>query len=69
MKPTDPQLRIRVPKDVKAFIEKQSAINRSSQNSEIIRCIRERMSRTATPGPNAPTAFASRSKRKDQLGP
>lgn len=45
MKQTEPQLKIRIPKELKSFIEYQAAINKSSQNSEIIRCIRERMGR------------------------
>ena len=33
----------RMPKDVKAWIDRESALNGSSQNSEIIRSIRFRM--------------------------
>jgi hypothetical protein len=44
------QLPIRFPQDVKAWIEEQAAKNGSSQNSEVIRALRERMGRT-----NAPT--------------
>ncbi|WIJ24985.1 Arc family DNA-binding protein [Devosia sp. RR2S18] len=39
----DPQMRLRLPHDVKAFIVAESKENGSSQNSEIIRCIRVRM--------------------------
>lgn len=37
------QLKIRVPRDVKAFIEGEARENSSSQNSEIVRCIRAAM--------------------------
>lgn len=39
------QLPIRFPRDVKAWIEKQAHLNGSSQNSEVIRALRERMER------------------------
>lgn len=39
----DPQMRIRLPQDVKAFIASQAAYNASSLSSEVVRCIRERM--------------------------
>ena len=41
----DPQIAIRLPHDAKAFIAAQAARNGSSQNSEIVRCIRDRMDR------------------------
>lgn len=41
------QLPIRFPSDVKSWLEAQAARNGSSQNSEVIRAIRERMERTA----------------------
>jgi hypothetical protein len=34
---------LRLPKDVKAWIEKEAARSLASQNSEILRCIRARM--------------------------
>ncbi|MDO5613623.1 MAG: Arc family DNA-binding protein [Paracoccus sp. (in: a-proteobacteria)] len=37
------QLALRVPADVKAWLEEQAARNGSSQNSEVIRAVRERM--------------------------
>lgn len=37
------QLKIRIPPDAKAFIEAEARENASSQNSEIVRAIRERM--------------------------
>lgn len=46
----DPQISIRLPQDAKAFIAAQAARNSSSQNSEIVRCIRDRMERVATTG-------------------
>jgi hypothetical protein len=46
----DPQYNVRLPADAKAFIAAQAARNGSSQNSEIVRCIRDRMEREATTG-------------------
>lgn len=43
---TDPQLKIRVPADVKAFLAAEAEKNASSQTSEIVRAVRERMERT-----------------------
>lgn len=40
---SDPQVAIRLPPDVKAFVKAEAIENASSQNSEIIRAIRERM--------------------------
>lgn len=37
------QVGIRFPADVKTWLEEQSRLNRSSQNSEVIRSVRERM--------------------------
>lgn len=42
-----PKLWVRLPADVKEWLEKQSLRNASSQNSEIVRCIRDRMERDA----------------------
>lgn len=41
----DPNFACRLPADVKAFIASQSAKYGSSQNSEIVRAVRERMER------------------------
>lgn len=40
------QVAIRFPADVKAWLVDQARLNGSSQNSEVIRAIRERMERT-----------------------
>ena len=48
---TDPQVAIRLPPDVKRFIKAEAKLNASSQNSEIVRCIRERMERMKAKGP------------------
>jgi hypothetical protein len=48
---TDPQVAIRLPPDVKRFIKAEAKFNASSQNSEIVRCIRERMERMKAKGP------------------
>ncbi|HKL70859.1 Arc family DNA-binding protein [Salibaculum sp.] len=45
---------LRIPEDLKAFIAEQAAKNVSSQNSEIVRCIRERkiaLTTNETPNP------------------
>lgn len=42
----DPQLKIRLPPDVKAFVAMEAERNACSQTSEIVRAIRERMERT-----------------------
>jgi hypothetical protein len=39
------QLPIRFPADVKAWLADQARLNGSSQNSEVIRAVRERMDR------------------------
>ncbi|WP_299907692.1 Arc family DNA-binding protein [uncultured Paracoccus sp.] len=39
------QLPIRFPADVKAWLADQARLNGSSQNSEVIRAVRERMER------------------------
>jgi Arc-like DNA binding domain len=39
---------IRLPKDVKEWIEREAERNASSQNSEIVRCIRGRMASKAS---------------------
>ncbi|MER8938708.1 DNA-binding protein [Mesorhizobium sp. M0915] len=40
---TDPQFKLRLPPDAKAFIEAEAKTNASSQTSEVVRAIRERM--------------------------
>ncbi len=40
-------MQLRLPEDLKAWIEDQANRNGSSQNSEIIRAVRERMERLA----------------------
>lgn len=38
-------LQARIPRDLKIWLEKQASLNASSLNSEIVRCVRERMER------------------------
>jgi uncharacterized protein (DUF1778 family) len=38
-------LQLRIPEDLKAWLEQQAAQNGSSQNSEIVRAVRERAAR------------------------
>lgn len=46
MSQTDwPKFIVRMPKDLKRFVAQQARRNASSQNSEIVRAIRERMDR------------------------
>ena len=42
------QVAIRFPADVKAWLAEQAEKNGSSQNSEVIRAVRERMERSET---------------------
>ncbi|WP_394042028.1 Arc family DNA-binding protein [Xanthobacter aminoxidans] len=51
---TDPQLRIRLPANLKAWIAAEAMRNGASLNSEVIRSVRERMERVA-PVPNPAT--------------
>lgn len=44
----DERITLRLPGDAKAFVEGQAKRNGSSQNSEIIRCIRDRMEKMET---------------------
>lgn len=48
-----PRYMVRLPPDLKRWIALQAVYNSSSQNSEIIRCIRERMEREPQPGTQA----------------
>lgn len=40
---TDPQVAVRLPPDVKAFLKAEAKENASSQNSEIVRAVRAAM--------------------------
>jgi len=50
MAQTDPQLKIRLPLDVKDFIEAEAKENASSQSSEIVRAVRAMMRERAREG-------------------
>jgi hypothetical protein len=39
------QMQLRLPRDLKSWIASQAAMNANSQNSEVVRAIRERMER------------------------
>lgn len=43
------QIFVRIPADMKEWLLDQAARNASSLNSEVIRCVRERMDREARP--------------------
>ena len=45
--PTMPKLLVRVPTDVKAWLASEAVRNASSQTSEVVRAIRERMEHRA----------------------
>ena len=47
------QITLRLPADAKAFVEAEARDNASSQNSEIVRAIRERMTRVSKAKRNA----------------
>lgn len=44
--PIEAQITLRLPSDLKSFVSSEAKKNLSSQNSEIVRAIRERMLRT-----------------------
>lgn len=49
MKSVDyPKIIVRLPPDIKAWIESQSDYHASSQTSEIVRALRERMERVSS---------------------
>lgn len=48
------QFKLNIPPELKDWIAAQAAANVSSQNSEIIRAIRERMERTSCTSNNKP---------------
>jgi hypothetical protein len=45
-KPLTSKLLIRLPVDVKAYLEREASENASSQNSEVVRCIRAVMKKS-----------------------
>ncbi len=51
-----PQLMLRLPVDVKAWVSAQADRNGASMNSEIVRALRERMDRDAGRQAGAPAA-------------
>jgi len=55
MKEDVSKLMVRLPHDIKSFVAQQSSLNGSSQNSEIIRAVRERMERVQREEMPAPT--------------
>lgn len=55
----DPALNVRLPTELKAFIEGEAARNGCSQNSEVVRAIHERMDRQKDERPTAPTVDRS----------
>lgn len=45
MKHDYPQIKVRIPPAMMAFLESEAASNASTKSSEIVRCIREKMDR------------------------
>lgn len=45
----DPHLFVRMPSEVKAFLDVQAAFNASSRASEVVRALREKMARMGEP--------------------
>lgn len=43
-----PKTLLRLPADAHGFLKKQAELNASSVNSEIVRCIREKMAHTSS---------------------
>lgn len=48
MKRSDPQMRIRVPVDVKNWLEKEAARNMRTQNAELVMAVRAKMATTGS---------------------
>lgn len=69
MSRSDPKILVRLPSDAKAFIAEQAARYGSSQNSEIVRCVRDRMEKIAATeaeiGVLSPAAAGHNNNRKD----
>lgn len=63
MKRTDPQMRIRLPEDVKDWIEAEAARNMRTQNAEVVIAIREKM---ATAGASLATEPAAAEQNNTQ---
>lgn len=45
----DPKMMLRIPAEMKGWVEDQAKRNGASLNSEVLRCIRERMDRMVGP--------------------
>ncbi|SDW00054.1 hypothetical protein [Celeribacter indicus] len=61
------QIGIRFPKDMKAWLEEQSRLNRSSQNSEVVRAVRATMKAAGEQfGDQAPAAQVTKEETLNQ---
>lgn len=67
MKRTDPQMRIRLPADVKRWLEQQAAKNVRTQNAEIVVAIREKMAATGVEIGVLPPVAADNNKRQETI--
>ena len=54
MATNDPHIRLRIPRDLKDWVSDQARQNASSQNSEIVRALRERQQRGLQAAPHEP---------------
>jgi hypothetical protein len=59
MSKTSVDLRLRLPPDAKAFLKAEAEENSSSQNSEVVRAIRERMKAKGPAGAETPPSHDS----------
>jgi hypothetical protein len=55
-----PKTLLRLPHDAHTFLKKQAELNASSVNSEIVRCVRERMANASPAGAVPETAIRDR---------
>jgi hypothetical protein len=53
MKQTDAQLRIRIPPDVKSWLEQEAARNLRSMSAEIVIILRDKMEASTQPSPQS----------------
>lgn len=58
---TDPQMKIRLPANIKGWLAEQAARNMRSQTAEIILSIRERMERETKTAPTGAATLAGAS--------
>ena len=66
MKRNDPQMRIRLPADVKRWLEQEADRNMRTQNAELVVAVREKMAATGSKfGDQNPAAAGNHNTRKE----